>query len=95
MAETFVIHIVFHLSEDVYKRQVMFYVLLALAALTSTISLHEVVTAFLHEEFNLTRGRAARLVTFGLSLIHIWPPMTPVQVVMSGRRRSVCKRPKS
>lgn len=22
-------------------------------------------------------------------------PMTPVQVVMSGRRRSVCKRPKS
>ncbi len=36
----------------------MFYVLLALAALTSTISLHEVVTAFLHEEFNLTRGRA-------------------------------------
>ena len=47
-----------------YIFSVMFYVLLALAALTSTISLHEVVTAFLHEEFNLTRGRAARLVTF-------------------------------
>ena len=46
-----------------YIFSVMFYVLLALAALTSTISLHEVVTAFLHEEFNLTRGRAARLVT--------------------------------
>ena len=43
-----------------YIFSVMFYVLLALAALTSTISLHEVVTAFLHEEFNLTRGRAAR-----------------------------------
>ncbi len=41
----------------------MFYVLLALAALTSTISLHEVVTAFLHEKFDLTRSRAALMVT--------------------------------
>ena len=54
-----------------YIFSVMFYVLLALAALTSTISLHEVVTAFLHEEFNLTRGRAARLVTFGCIIIGI------------------------
>ena len=45
-----------------YIFSVMFYVLLALAALTSTISLHEVVTAYLHEEFNFTRGKAARLV---------------------------------
>ncbi len=41
----------------------MFYLLLALAAFTSTISLHEVVTAYLHEEFNFTRGKAARIVT--------------------------------
>lgn len=41
----------------------MFYVLLALAALTSTISLHEVVTAYLNERFNLSRGRVAILVT--------------------------------
>lgn len=41
----------------------MFYVLLALAALTSTISLHEVVTAYLNEQFSLSRGRAAILVT--------------------------------
>jgi NSS family neurotransmitter:Na+ symporter len=41
----------------------MFYVLLALAALTSTISLHEVVTAYLNERFNLNRSRAALLVT--------------------------------
>lgn len=41
----------------------MFYVLLALAALTSTISLHEVVTAYLNEQFSLSRGRAAMLVT--------------------------------
>ena len=48
-----------------YIFSVMFYVLLAMAALTSTISLHEVVTAYLHEEFNFTRGKAARLVTGG------------------------------
>lgn len=41
----------------------MFYVLLALAALTSTISLHEVVTAYLNESFKITRGRAAIMVT--------------------------------
>ena len=54
-----------------YIFSVMFYVLLALAALTSTISLHEVVTAYLHEEFNFTRGKAARLVTTGCILLGI------------------------
>ena len=43
----------------------MFYILLALAAITSTISMHEVVTAYLHEEFNLSRGKAAWIVTGG------------------------------
>jgi NSS family neurotransmitter:Na+ symporter len=46
-----------------YIFSVMFYVLLALAALTSTISLHEVV--------NFTRGKAARLVTTGCILLGI------------------------
>ena len=41
----------------------LFYVLLALAALTSTISLHEVVTAYLNERFKIGRNRAAMLVT--------------------------------
>ena len=50
---------------------VMFYVLLALAALTSTISLHEVVTAYLHEEFNMTRRKAAILVTTGCSILGV------------------------
>ena len=54
-----------------YIFSVMFYVLLALAALTSTISLHEVVTAYLHEEFYFTRGKAARLVTTGCILLGI------------------------
>lgn len=49
-----------------YICAVAFYVLLAMAALTSTISLHEVPTAFLHEQFGFTRGKAARIVTVGV-----------------------------
>ena len=37
--------------------------MLALAALTSTISMHEVVTAYLNEQFGWKRSRAAILVT--------------------------------
>lgn len=54
-----------------YLFSVMFYLLLAMAALTSTISLHEVVTAYLHEEFKFTRGKAARLVTGGCIVIGV------------------------
>ena len=54
-----------------YICSVMFYVLLALAALTSTISLHEVSTAFLHEKFHFTRGRAAWMVTLGSLIIGV------------------------
>ncbi|MDR1004025.1 MAG: sodium-dependent transporter [Prevotellaceae bacterium] len=46
-----------------YLFSVMFYLLLALAALTSTISLHEVATSYLHERYGLTRKRAAVWVT--------------------------------
>lgn len=41
----------------------LFYVLLILAALTSTISMHEIATAFIHENYRLSRHRAAVLVT--------------------------------
>ena len=51
-----------------YICSVAFYVLLALAAITSTISLHEVSTAFLHEKLHFTRSRAAVLVTSGCML---------------------------
>lgn len=54
----------------------MFYILLAVAALTSTISLHEVVTAYLHEEFNFTRGKAARLVTAGCIFLGIFSSLS-------------------
>lgn len=50
----------------------MFYILLALAALTSTISLHEVVTAYLHEEFKFSRGKAAKLVTTGCIFVGVF-----------------------
>lgn len=42
---------------------VLFYILLSLAALTSLISLHEVCTAFVHEEAGLSRPKATGLVT--------------------------------
>lgn len=41
----------------------MFYVLLFLAALTSAISLHESVTAYVHENFNFTRPKASLIVS--------------------------------
>lgn len=41
----------------------VFFVLLALAALTSTISLHEVVTAYAHEEYHISRKKAAWFVS--------------------------------
>ena len=48
---------------------VMFYMLLSLAALTSLISLHEVSTAFFHEELSVTRRGAARVVTVTCAII--------------------------
>lgn len=50
----------------------MFYVLLSVAALTSLISLHEVSTAFFHEEFNWSRRKAATVVTVLCSLIGVF-----------------------
>lgn len=44
----------------------IFYLLLAIAALTSTISLHEVATAYIHEEHKVARKRAALYVSLGV-----------------------------
>ena len=46
-----------------YVISLVFFALLTLAALTSLISLHEVSTAFLHEELVITRKKAALIVT--------------------------------
>lgn len=47
----------------------VFFLLLVIAALTSTISLHEVVTAYLHEEWHLSRRRAAWATTAATALL--------------------------
>lgn len=52
-----------------YVISLLFYGLLALAALTSLISLHEVSTAFLHEELRVTRRRAALMVTAACAVV--------------------------
>ena len=46
-----------------YVFSVMFYLLLIVAALTSTISMHEVVTAYFSEEFSMSRKKGASIVT--------------------------------
>ena len=52
-----------------YVISLLFYALLSLAALTSLISLHEVSTAFLHEERRMTRRSAALAVTVTCAVI--------------------------
>jgi NSS family neurotransmitter:Na+ symporter len=49
----------------------LFFCLLALAALTSTISLMEVVTLYIHEEYRLPRKKSTLLVTVGVILLGI------------------------
>jgi len=46
-----------------YVIAVIFYALLVFAALTSTISMHEIGTAFFHEEMHISRHRAACILT--------------------------------
>ncbi|MGN1228835.1 MAG: sodium-dependent transporter [Prevotella sp.] len=52
-----------------YIISLAFYALLSLAALTSLISLHEVSTAFFHEELHIGRKNAALIVTLSCSVL--------------------------
>ena len=54
-----------------YGVSVLFYFLLVLAALTSTISMHEVVTAYVSEEFDMNRRKAATIVTATCSVVGV------------------------
>lgn len=47
----------------------MFYLLLFVAALTSAISLHEVATAYVSEEFSFSRKKAARIVSSSILVL--------------------------
>ena len=49
----------------------LFYVLLLLSAQTSAVSLHEPVTAYLHEEWHIPRYKAAWIVTISCILLGI------------------------
>ncbi len=49
----------------------LFYILLFLAALTSSISLHEPVTAYISEEYKIPRRKAAWTVTISAGLISV------------------------
>lgn len=55
-----------------YVFAVMFYFLLVVAALTSTISMHEVVTAYVSEEFSMKRRKAAWIVTIACSVVGVF-----------------------
>ena len=50
----------------------MFYALLVFAALTSTISMHEIGTAFFHEELKMKRSSAAWILTVVCSVLAIF-----------------------
>ena len=49
----------------------VFFLLLVVAALTSTISLHEVITAYCHEEWHMSRRAAAWTTTAATALLGI------------------------
>ena len=54
-----------------YVIGILFYALLVFAALTSTISMHEIGTAFFHEELHLPRHKAAVILTVVCSFIAV------------------------
>lgn len=54
-----------------YVISVLFDLLLLLAALTSSISMHEICTAYIHETYNLPRQRAAVIVSAVCGLLGI------------------------
>jgi len=55
-----------------YVISIMFYALLVFAALTSTISMHEIGTAFFHEELKMKLSYAAWILTVVCSVIAIF-----------------------
>ncbi len=55
-----------------YVISCLFYALLVFAALTSTISMHEIGTAFFHEELRLPRNHATWILTVVCSVIAIF-----------------------
>ena len=55
----------------------MFFVLLGIAALTSTISIMELITTFLHEEFNMLRRNAVTIVSMVVFVLGVISCLSP------------------
>ena len=82
-----------HLPITGYCISVLFYALMALAALTSTISMHEIGTAFFHEELHISRKAAAWVVTSVCSIIAILSALSmahPECLQLQGRPLMEC-----
>ena len=65
-----------HIPWAGYLISILFYALLALAALTSTISMHEIGTSFFQEEMRLPRKKAVWIVSGASGLICILSSMS-------------------
>ncbi len=63
-----------------YVISIMFYALLVFAALTSTISMHEIGTAFFHEELHISRSKAAWVLTIVCSILAVFCSMSVGQL---------------
>ena len=55
-----------------YVFSVLFFLLLILAALTSTISMHEIVTSYIKEEYHTSRSKAASIQTVSCIILGIF-----------------------
>ena len=55
---------------------VIFFVLLAIAALTSTVSVLEVVVAYFAEELNMTRGKATVIGAVAISVVGVFATLS-------------------
>lgn len=68
-----------------YFFALIFFILLTVAALTSSISVLEVVVAYFREEFNITRKKATIIATVTISIIGVictmsWGPLSDIDI---------------
>ncbi len=63
-----------------------------MAALTSTISLHEVATAYVLEEFHMTRKKAALIVSLGVFFLGIFSSLIRGDERIHGWRLGLFRR---
>ena len=59
-----------------YFFAILFFILLGIAALTSTVSMLEVVVAYFSEELNLTRKKASIISSLAISIVGIFATLS-------------------